>query len=249
VILTGNGRAVLRPGADIAALTKVGGAPDFMSFIESVQDRRFNGIDDLDRPDHRRDSMEIAYGGGMRGFQLCCDFRIIAEDTSIGSARDKRSDLLAGGAGGNAEAPADAADGDRQADGSTTGEAAQPLSRPFHSRARQRKLRRPAQALEVATPVGTQAAQACLRWGSDARKLLVDIAQNSGLKTGIIEAERQADWRFCTRPRTARKGWRRFLERREAEVSADVSKPEIEVALVLRGAGRAEVCVRLDIDA
>ncbi len=48
VIFTGNGRAFCA-GADIAALSKVGGPADFMSFIESVQ-TAFNAIEDLDRP-------------------------------------------------------------------------------------------------------------------------------------------------------------------------------------------------------
>jgi len=80
VILTGNGRAFCA-GADIAALAKVGGPPDFMSFIESVH-MAFNGIDDLDRPTIAAIN-GIAYGGGCE-ISLCCDFRIIAEDTSIG---------------------------------------------------------------------------------------------------------------------------------------------------------------------
>src|ERR1035437_2323634 len=36
VVFTGNGRAFCA-GADIAALAKVGGPPDFMNFIENVQ--------------------------------------------------------------------------------------------------------------------------------------------------------------------------------------------------------------------
>ena len=94
VILTGNGRAFCA-GADIAALTKVGGPPVFMSFIESVQ-TAFNGIEDLDRPTIAAIN-GIAYGGGCE-ISLCCDFRIIAEDTSIGVPEIKIG--LLPGAGG-----------------------------------------------------------------------------------------------------------------------------------------------------
>ena len=80
VVFTGNGRAFCA-GADIAAMAKVGGPADFMSFIENVQ-LVLNSIEDLDRPTIAAIN-GIAYGGGCE-ISLCCDFRIIAEDASIG---------------------------------------------------------------------------------------------------------------------------------------------------------------------
>jgi enoyl-CoA hydratase/carnithine racemase len=228
VILTGNGRAFCA-GADIAALTKVGGPPDFMSFIESVQ-TAFNGIDDLDRPTIAAIN-GIAYGGGCE-ISLCCDFRIIAEDTSIGVPEIKIG--LLPGAGGTQRLP-------RMLPTAIakqmvyTGE---PLSaqQAFHH-GLVNEIAPAGQALEVATqwarkllklpPVGLR----CAKLRSILRKMVVSRP---------VSRQSARQWRSYTRPRTARKGWRRSssVARRS---SADVSKPEIEVALVLRGAGRAEV--------
>jgi len=99
VIFTGNGRAFCA-GADIAALSKVGGPADFMSFIESVQ-TAFNAIEDLDRPAIAAIN-GIAYGGGCE-LALCCDFRVIAEDAGIGVPEIKIG--LLPGAGGTQRLP------------------------------------------------------------------------------------------------------------------------------------------------
>ena len=151
VILTGNGRAFCA-GADIAAMTKVGGPPDFMSFIENVQ-TAFNGFEDLDRPTIAAIN-GIAYGGGCE-ISLCCDFRIIAEDTSIGVPEIKIG--LLPGAGGTQRLPRmlPAAIAKQMV---YTGE---PLSaqQAFHH-GLVNEIAPAGQALEVATLVGAQAAQA-----------------------------------------------------------------------------------------
>ena len=205
VIFTGNGRAFCA-GADIAALTKVGGPGDFMSFIEGIQ-LTFNAIEDLDRPTIAAIN-GIAYGGGCE-ISLCCDFRIIAEDTSIGVPEIKIG--LLPGAGGTQRLPkmlptAIAKQMIYTGDPLTAQQALQ------HGLVNE--IAPAGQALEVAVqwarkllklpPVG-------LRCG----KLLVDIAQNGSLKTGI-EAERQAmGLLYATEDR--KEGLTAFLERREAK--------------------------------
>ena len=205
VIFTGNGRAFCA-GADIAALSKVGGPADFMSFIESVQ-TAFNAIEDLDRPAIAAIN-GIAYGGGCE-LALCCDFRVIAEDAGIGVPEIKIG--LLPGAGGTQRLP-------RMLPTAIAKQmiyTGDPLSaqQAFHH-GLVNEIAPAGQALEVAVqlackllklpPVGLRCA-----------KLLVDIAQNGSLKTGI-EAERQAmGLLYATDDR--REGLSAFLERREAK--------------------------------
>lgn len=205
VIFTGNGRAFCA-GADIAAMSKVGATPDFMTFIESVQ-TAFNAIEDLDRPTIAAIN-GIAYGGGCE-ISLCCDFRVIADDASIGVPEIKIG--LLPGAGGTQRLPKmlPAAIAKQMI---YTGE---PLTA---QQALQHGL-----VNEVA-PAG-QALEVAIQWarrllklppmGLRCAKLLVDIAQNGSLKTGI-EAERQAmALLYSTEDR--KEGLGAFLERREAK--------------------------------
>ena len=80
LIFTGNGRAFCA-GADISNLQNVGGAAEFMRFIETIQ-TTFNALDDLDRPTIAALN-GLAFGGGCE-LALSCDFRIMAEEASIG---------------------------------------------------------------------------------------------------------------------------------------------------------------------
>jgi enoyl-CoA hydratase len=205
VIFTGNGRAFCA-GADIAALAKVGGPPDFMSFIEGVQ-TALNMIDDLDRPVIAAIN-GIAYGGGCE-LSLCCDFRVIAEDASIGVPEIKIG--LLPGAGGTQRLPrmlptAIAKQMIYTGDPLTAAQA-------FHH-GLVNEIAPAGQALEVAI----QLAQKLLKLppvGLRCAKLLVDIAQNGSLKTGI-EAERQAmGLLYATEDR--KEGLGAFLERRDAK--------------------------------
>jgi len=80
VVFTGNGRAFCA-GADIANLNSINNSGEFMGFIERVQ-LAFNAIEDLDRPTIAAIN-GIAYGGGCE-LSLVCDFRVMAEETTIG---------------------------------------------------------------------------------------------------------------------------------------------------------------------
>ncbi len=80
VVFTGNGRAFCA-GADIANLNSINSSGEFMRFIERVQ-MAFNAIEDLDRPTIAAIN-GLAYGGGCE-LSLVCDFRIMAEETTIG---------------------------------------------------------------------------------------------------------------------------------------------------------------------
>jgi enoyl-CoA hydratase len=80
VIFTGNGRAFCA-GADIASLNGIENSGDFMSHIENIQ-KNFNAIDDLDRPTIAAMN-GLAFGGGCE-LSLVCDFRIMAEEASMG---------------------------------------------------------------------------------------------------------------------------------------------------------------------
>ena len=207
VIFTGNGRAFCA-GADIAALTKIGGPADFMTFIEGVQ-LAFNAIEDLDRPTIAAIN-GIAYGGGCE-ISLCCDIRVIAEDASIGVPEIKIG--LLPGAGGTQRLP-------RMLPTAIakqmiyTGDPLTAQQALHHGLVNE--IAPAGQALEVAVlwarkllklpPVGIRCA-----------KLLVDIAQNGSLKTGI-EAERQAmGLLYATEDR--KEGLGAFLERRDAKFS------------------------------
>jgi enoyl-CoA hydratase len=207
VVFTGNGRAFCA-GADISALTKIGGPPDFMSFIERVQ-IALNEIEDLDRPTIAAIN-GIAYGGGCE-ISLCCDFRIIAEDAKIGVPEIKIG-LLPGG-GGTQRLP-------RMLPTAIAKQmiyTGDPLSaqQAFHH-GLVNEIAPTGQALEV----GLQWARKLLKLpsvGLRCGKLLVDIAQNGSLKTGI-EAERQTmGLLYATEDR--KEGLAAFLERREAKFS------------------------------
>ena len=80
VIFTGNGRAFCA-GADIASLNSIENSGDFMTHIENIQ-KTFNAIDDLDRPTIAAIN-GLAFGGGCE-LSLVCDFRIMAEEASMG---------------------------------------------------------------------------------------------------------------------------------------------------------------------
>jgi enoyl-CoA hydratase/carnithine racemase len=80
LVFTGNGRAFCA-GADIANLNSFASAGDFMSFIEALQ-ATFNALEDLDRPTIAAIN-GLALGGGCE-LALTCDFRIMAEEASIG---------------------------------------------------------------------------------------------------------------------------------------------------------------------
>jgi enoyl-CoA hydratase len=80
IIFTGNGRAFCA-GADIASLNRIETSGDFMVHIESIQ-KTFNAIDDLDRPTIAAIN-GLAFGGGCE-LSLVCDFRILAEEASMG---------------------------------------------------------------------------------------------------------------------------------------------------------------------
>jgi enoyl-CoA hydratase len=80
VILTGNGRAFCA-GADIASLNNIETSGDFMTHIETIQ-KNFNALDDLDRPTIAAIN-GLAFGGGCE-LSLVCDFRVMAEEASLG---------------------------------------------------------------------------------------------------------------------------------------------------------------------
>lgn len=217
VIFTGNGRAFCA-GADISGLSKVASPPDFMSFIESVQ-LALNGIEDLDRPTIAAIN-GIAYGGGCE-ISLCCDFRIIAEDASIGVPEIKIG--LLPGAGGTQRLP-------RMLPTAIAKQmiyTGDPLSaqQAFHH-GLVNEIAPAGQALEVAVLWARKLLKlpsVGLRCG----KLLVDIAQNGSLKTGI-EAERQAmGLLYATDDR--KEGLAAFLDAARRS-SPDARKPLIEGA-------------------
>jgi len=172
-------------------------------------DLHSRAIEDLDRPTIAAIN-GIAYGGGCE-ISLCCDFRVIAEDTSIGVPEIKIG--LLPGAGGTQRLPrmlptAIAKQMIYTGDPLTAQQALQ------HGLVNE--IAPAGQALEVAT----QWARKLLKLppvGLRCAKLLVDIAQNSGLKTGI-EAERQA-MAFLYATEDRKEGLAAFLERREAKFS------------------------------
>lgn len=99
VVLTGNGRA-FSAGADIAHFTELAGAPEFLRHLEEIQ-TAFNAIEDLDRPTIAALN-GLTYGGGCE-LALACDFRIMAEDATIGLPEIKLGILP--GAGGTQRLP------------------------------------------------------------------------------------------------------------------------------------------------
>jgi enoyl-CoA hydratase len=204
-ILTGNGRAFCA-GADIAALAKVGSPPDFMTFIENVQ-TAFNAFEDLDRPTIAAIN-GLAYGGGCE-IALCCDFRIMSEDATIGVP-----EILIGllpGAGGTQRLP-------RMLPPAIAKQMIY-LGEPLTAQqALQHGLVNALAPAGKTLEVATECARNLLKRppvGLRCAKLLVDIAQNGSLKTGI-ESERQAmALLYATEDR--KEGLSAFLERREAK--------------------------------
>ena len=204
VIFTGNGRAFCA-GADIAQMAKVEGAAAFLDFIENVQ-LAFNMIDDLNRPTIAAIN-GLAFGGGCE-LSLCCDFRIMAEDANIGVPEITIG--LLPGAGGTQRLPKLL----------PTAIAKQMiyLGEPLNAQtALQHGLINAVAPQGKVMDVAVEWANRLLKLppvGIRCGKLLVDIAMNGSLKTGI-EAERQAmALLFSTEDRT--EGLSAFLERRTA---------------------------------
>ncbi len=96
VIFTGEGRT-FSAGADISELVKMSGPPEFMRFIENIQ-TVYNMIEDLPVPTIAAVN-GLAFGGGCE-LALSCDFRIMAEDATLGVPEIKIGALP--GAGGTA---------------------------------------------------------------------------------------------------------------------------------------------------
>lgn len=204
LVFTGNGRAFCA-GADISNLQSVGGAAEFMRFIETIQ-ITFNALDDLDRPTIAAIN-GLAFGGGCE-LALSCDFRIMADDASIGVPEIKIGILP--GAGGTQRLshmlpPAIAKRMIYLGDPLTSAQALQfglvnevaPAAKVLDS------------ALELARrlikmpPIAIRSA-----------KMLVHAGMNCDLKTGI-EAERQAlGFLYGTEDRA--EGMGAFLAKREA---------------------------------
>lgn len=204
VIFTGTGRA-FSAGADISQLVGMAGPPDFWRFIELIQ-TTYNALEDLNRPTIAALN-GLAYGGGCE-LALTCDFRIMAEDATIGVP-----EILIGvlpGAGGTQRLahmlpPAIAKQMIYFGD---------PLSAELALQHGLVNLLRPAdQVLETAWEWARRLVKLpplALRSG----KLLAHAGMNSDLKTGV-EAERQAvAFLFSTEDRT--EGMRAFLEKRPA---------------------------------
>jgi len=80
LVFTGNGRAFCA-GADISVLNDAANSGAFMSYIETIQ-TTFTALDDLDRPTIAAVN-GLAYGGGCE-LAIACDFRIMAEEATIG---------------------------------------------------------------------------------------------------------------------------------------------------------------------
>ncbi|HUY27775.1 MAG TPA: enoyl-CoA hydratase/isomerase family protein [Candidatus Binataceae bacterium] len=207
LIFTGNGRA-FSAGADIAKLAAMRSPAEFMDFIEEIQ-TTYNAIEDLPIPTIAAIN-GLAFGGGCE-LALACDFRIMAEDASIG-VPEIRIGVLPG-AGGTQRLtrllpPAIAKQmicfGD-------------PISSETASR----------YGLVNAVVPGGAALDTAMQWGRRlaalpplalrCAKLLTQAAMNADLKTGI-ESERQAlAFLFGTEDR--RIGMEAFLSKREPAFS------------------------------
>lgn len=204
VIFTGNGRAFCA-GADIASLNSIENSGDFMVHIETIQ-KTFNALDDLDRPTIAAIN-GLAFGGGCE-LSLVCDFRIMAEEASMGVP-----EILIGvlpGAGGT----------QRLAKMLPPAIAKQMIYLGEPLKAAQalqfglvNQVVPAAQVLEAAMEL----ARRLLKMpplGVRCAKLLVHTGMNADLKTGI-EAERQAmAFLFGTEDRV--EGMGAFLAKREA---------------------------------
>jgi enoyl-CoA hydratase/carnithine racemase len=204
LVLTGNGRA-FSAGADISRLVELGGPVQFMDFIENIQ-TTYNALEDLDRPTIAALN-GLAYGGGCE-LALTCDFRIMAEDATIGVPEIQIGALP--GAGGT----------QRLSHMLPPAIAKQMIyfGEPLSSQAALQHglvnaVVPTAQVFEVAMDWARRLAKLppiALRCA----KLLVHIGIDADLKTGI-EAERQAmAFLFGTEDRN--EGMRAFVEKRTA---------------------------------
>jgi enoyl-CoA hydratase len=204
LVFTGNGRAFCA-GADISVLNDAANSGAFMSYIETIQ-TTFNALDDLDRPTIAAVN-GLAYGGGCE-LAIACDFRIMAEEATIGVPEIKIGILP--GAGGTQRLshmlpPAIAKQMIYLGDPLTSQKALQyGLVNEVVPAAR---------VLEVALDLARRLMKMpplAVRSG----KLLVHAGMNSDLKTGI-EAERHAlAFLFGTEDRA--EGMGAFLQKREA---------------------------------
>jgi enoyl-CoA hydratase/carnithine racemase len=204
LVLTGNGRA-FSAGADISRLVELAGPVQFMDFIENIQ-TTYNAIEDLDRPTIAALN-GLAYGGGCE-LALTCDFRIMAEDATIGVPEIQIGALP--GAGGT----------QRLSHMLPPAIAKQVIyfGEPLSSQAALQHglvnaVVPTAKVLDVAMDWARRLAKLppiALRCA----KLLVHIGTDADLKTGI-EAERQAmAFLFGTEDRN--EGMRAFVEKRTA---------------------------------
>ena len=203
LLLHGKGRA-FSAGADIAELEQLAGPTEFLGFIEEIQ-RAFDDLESLGCPTIAAIN-GLALGGGCE-LSLACDFRIMAEDATIGVPEIKIGVLP--GAGGT-----------------------QRLPRLLPSAVAKRMIlfgesisAKEALRLGLANEVvpADELVETALDWARRLAnlpphalrtgKLLVNLARNADMKSGV-EAERQAvAFLFGTEDR--KEGMQAFLEKRE----------------------------------
>ena len=99
VVVTGSGRA-FSAGADVSELAELGGAADFLRFLDDIQ-TTFTALESLPVPVIAALN-GLAYGGGLE-LALACDLRVMAEDATLGLP-EIRLGLLPG-AGGTQRLP------------------------------------------------------------------------------------------------------------------------------------------------
>jgi enoyl-CoA hydratase len=204
VIFTGNGRAFCA-GADIGSLNSIETSGDFMTHIENIQ-KTFNALDDLDRPTIAAIN-GIAFGGGCE-LSLVCDFRVMAEEASIGVPEILIGVLPGGGGTQRLAKMLPPAIAKQMIYLGEPLKAAQALQFGLVN-----QVVPAAQVLEAAQEL----ARRLLKMpplGMRCAKLLVHTGMNADLKTGI-EAERQAmGFLFGTEDRV--EGMGAFLAKRPA---------------------------------